>query len=166
MVTSKENGNLNRLELAQKEGEISASKVIATNALITDSQFESLRESLGKMVTIERRVVDDYSEEFPSCYSNDESTILHSFNYVLDNKTGKKYLAFLKYDKRDPHFVFYSNRRMDGIIRDVTINKVIDSKTHAPIWSFDAPKEAISFQSIPFDEYVQKIEKYSESSNK
>ena len=138
---------------------------IATNALIADNQFGLLKETVGKKVTMQYTIWDIYSDEEPSSRSTEtESFTLLGFNYVVDSRTGFKYLAFLRYGEGSKRYFPY--HRKDNIFGDeriVTIENITDTTTKATIWSFARPNQPMSFKWPIVDKQTQRIEKFSES---
>lgn len=136
---------------------------MATNALITDAQFECLEGALGKRVTMRYQVWESLSDEDETYEeAKVESFTLHGFNYVIDPKTGLKYLAFLRYEDGNKfYFPYFQRSNIFQDTRFVTIEKVEDPTTGVLIWSFNRPGNTINFKWNSVDKDVQKIEEFS-----
>lgn len=136
---------------------------MATNTLITDAQFERLKEALGKKVTMWFHVWELLSDEDETYEeAKVESFRLHGFNYVIDPKTGLKYLAFLRYgDGNKFYFPYFQRSNIFQDTRFVRIERVEDPTTGVLIRLFDRSGNIINFKWNSVDQDVRKIEEFS-----
>jgi hypothetical protein len=147
MVTSKENPNQGNPEIAKREQALSA--VIATNAVISPEQFELLKNALGKEVVMEYNL-SQYLADEDSNYDvpQTEKFTLKNFNFVEDEKTGIKYLAFFRNLEDDAtYFPFWNKKNFWDDSKSIRINRLTLSSGEL-LWTFDQPKKSIPFNSI------------------
>jgi len=111
--------------------------VIATNALITDEQYQKLARAIGKSVVMTYRVEIRYSDEEVEPSSDDtvgDEFILEDFNFFEDS-SGRKFLAFLK-SPRNTFFPLFNAENAFGDTTSVTISRVIQKENGGEIWVF------------------------------
>ncbi len=135
--------------------------VIATNAVITDEQFQSLIQAIGKTVVMQYHVLEWYSDEDSSSrYTDHTPFVLKDFNFIIDPKTNKKYLAFLRAEKNtffpSLHYISYWEDQ-----RHVTVENVKDNTTGELLWSFDTPNLPLAIDQRASGDYVKAIMNFS-----
>ncbi len=133
-----------RIPNSEKEPIIN--EVIATNAVITDEQFQALKDAIGGKVTMSYHARTVYSDEEDIGEDRGEKLFtLFDFNYIVNPKTNQKYLVFLRFGNAENDLYFPTHAETDSFwdIHYIEIEEITDSATKALIWSFVKPGQAI-----------------------
>lgn len=123
--------------------------VIATNAVISDEQFQKLANAIGSEVELqvrERHIIDEMSVRpiFPHW-----NYVLGDFNFVVNNR-GQRILAFLiEAEGETVHFPYLTWKDYTSYSwethHETSIEKVVNLDRSETIWSYDHHGEPILF---------------------
>jgi hypothetical protein len=133
------------------ERERVVSEVVATNAVITDEQFQALKGTLGSRLTMSYRLWPTGADiDKIGRFTGRRLFTLLDFGYVVDPTTSQRYLAFLRTGSGEYDLHFPLQRETDihsgSGSYDAEIERITDSTTETPLWSFDQPPgQALDF---------------------
>lgn len=129
--------------ISRREAAIKA--IIATNAEISDEQFTKLMEAIGKSVTISvsNRTYDVDDEQYYES-STEFTETLPDFKFVEDERTGKRYLAFV-------------------VVGDENGDKIHPDQFDSGTWGDTHAKYIINIRSVPGWETILSRNKRGES---
>lgn len=113
--------------------------VIATNAIITEEQFEKLKQSIGQRLVLVYKVKEQYSDDDSQdqTYIDRTPFTLTDFNFVIDPQTRKRFLAYLRSSEGNTFYPACQYLSYFEDVRWVTVESILESDSEEAIWSFD-----------------------------